>query len=96
MISARQSNGVDWFPGSLTGVAGVIADDALERDEIEVEPRDGTCRRFDASPYPRPIPNVPRERNLSGVSFAVANVTGFLARATERAEGDVFSAAKVV
>jgi hypothetical protein len=26
---------------------------------------------------------VPQERNLAGVSFAVANVTGFLARAIE-------------
>ena len=48
--------------------------------------------RFTAAPFPRPIPNVPRERNLSGVSFAVANVTGFLARATE-ALGDPFRAA---
>jgi hypothetical protein len=29
---------------------------------------------------PRPIPGVPVERNLSGLSFAVANATGFLAR----------------
>ena len=37
-----------------------------------------------ASGYPRPIPGVPVERNLSGISFAVANVTGFLARLLER------------
>lgn len=34
-----------------------------------------------ASGYPRPIPGVPPERNLKGISFAVANVTGVLARA---------------
>ena len=31
--------------------------------------------------FPRPAPGVPVERNLKGVSFAVANVTGLLARA---------------
>ncbi len=42
--------------------------------------RDGI---FYASPYPRPIPGVPVERNLQGASFAVANMTGFVARAFE-------------
>jgi hypothetical protein len=32
-----------------------------------------------ASGYPRPIPGVPAERNLKGLSFAVANATGLLA-----------------
>ena len=36
-----------------------------------------------AAPYPRPIPGVPVERNLSGISFAVANVTGVLGRVVE-------------
>jgi hypothetical protein len=49
---------------------------------------------FASSGYPRPIAGVPVERNLSGISFAVANVTGFLARlleadATARDVGDV-------
>jgi hypothetical protein len=35
---------------------------------------------YRASGYPRPIPGVPPERNLSGISFAVANVTDWLAR----------------
>ena len=34
-----------------------------------------------ASGYPRPVPGVPPSRNLKGISFAVANVTGLLARA---------------
>ena len=33
-----------------------------------------------ASPYPRPIPGVPVEQNLYGISFAVANATGLNAR----------------
>ena len=94
VVSAREWNGAMWLPGSLAGVAGVVADADLDRDEIDVTPIDGGggLPQFKAAPFPRPIPNVPRERNLSGVSFAVANVTGFLARATE-ALGDPFSAA---
>ena len=38
---------------------------------------------FRASGYPRPIPGVPREKNLAGISFAVANATGFIARGIE-------------
>jgi subtilisin family serine protease len=76
------------LPGSLdrVQVAGVEAAPDFDRDAIELYSPDGghrvLCR---ASIYPRPIPGVPRQRNLSGVSFAVANVTGFLAR---RLEGD--------
>ena len=38
---------------------------------------------FRASGFARPIPGVRPERNLNGISFAVANVTGFVARACE-------------
>ena len=78
VVSARESGGVVWLPGSIEGVASVVADSSLERDELEIDERG-----FAAAPYPRPIPGVPRERNLSGVSFAVANVSGFLARLLE-------------
>jgi hypothetical protein len=36
-----------------------------------------------ASGYPRPLPGVPRSKNLHGISFAVANATGFVVRACE-------------
>jgi subtilisin family serine protease len=83
VVSARESNEVSWLPGSLPGVVGVVADTACERNEVEITMRAGDVPLFSASPYPRPIPGVPPERNLRGVSFAVANVTGFLARALE-------------
>jgi hypothetical protein len=54
------------------------------RDEYHVVHRDGRTL-IAASGYPRDIPNVPRERNLKGISFAVANATGFVARAIEAA-----------
>jgi len=79
VVSAREAGGIVWLPGSLPGVVSVVADARLERDEVVVDDRG-----FTAAPYPRSIPGVPKERNLSGVSFAVANVTGFLARLLER------------
>ena len=66
------------LPGSLAGVVGVAADPECPRDQFRY--RDGV---FLASPYPRPIPGVPPERNLNGLSFAVANMTGFVGRALE-------------
>jgi subtilisin family serine protease len=81
VVAAREANGVLWLPGTLDGVASVVANASFERDELEVTGTD-----FIAAPYPRAIPGVPKERNLSGVSFAVANVSGFLARLLEGRE----------
>jgi Subtilase family len=66
------------WPGSLPGVISVAADEGCPRNEYM---RRG--QTFLASPYPRPIPGVPPSRNLNGVSFAVANMTGFVARVLE-------------
>ena len=63
------------LPGSLPGVIGVAPDPACPRDAYYY--RDGV---YYASPYPRPIPGVPVEANLQGISFAVANMTGHVAR----------------
>jgi subtilase family protein len=79
IVSARSMNGKACFPGSMTGVIGVEADSEIRRDEIRYS--DGLAV---ASPYPRPIPGVSPERNLHGVSFAVANVTGYLCAQTNR------------
>lgn len=65
----------EMLPGSLPGVIGVAVDEDCPRDEYRV--RDGI---YFASPYPRPIEGLPPTRNLRGVSFAVANVTGLVAR----------------
>ncbi len=64
------------LPGTLEAVIAVAADPECPRDAFRF--RDGV---FHASPYPRPIPGVPVERNLHGASFAVANMTGLVARA---------------
>jgi subtilisin family serine protease len=86
VVAALESSGRPCYPGWLAGTAAVVADAACARDEIGVVRRDSRVV-FRASPLPRPIPGVPPERNLSGVSFAVANVSGFLARLFEGGEG---------
>jgi len=83
LVSARAYDGVRCLPGRLEGVAGVLVDRQCARDEMRLSiDTDGTPV-FCASGLPRPIPGLPEERNLSGISFAVANVTGFLARFLE-------------
>jgi hypothetical protein len=66
------------LPGSLPGVIGVGPDPDCPRDVFRYH--DGM---FYASPYPRAIPGVPVDRNLHGTSFAVANMTGLVARVLE-------------
>lgn len=83
VVSAFESDGARWLPGSLEPAAGVMADLEIDRNEIRVDSEPGRSSRVHASIYPRPIPGVPRERNLSGISFSVANATGFLARILE-------------
>jgi subtilisin family serine protease len=82
LVAAGPDGGVRWLPGSLPGAVPVLVDWQCPRDEVRVSV-DGpvTTHRaiVRASGYPRPIPGVPPERNLKGVSFAVANATGLLA-----------------
>lgn len=82
LIAARETGGQPCFPGSLRGVFGVILDETCERTSYRVrQTEDGPA--FLAAGYPRPAPGIPPERNLQGASFAVANMTGFAARAWE-------------
>lgn len=75
--------GIRWLPGSLHAVVGVQVDWGCDRDELEVRLDSAGTATLRASGYPRPIPGIPPARNLAGASFAVANVTGFLARLLE-------------
>jgi subtilisin family serine protease len=79
IVAARDDDGVSWLPGSLPGVIPVQLDWDCPREHYRTCRIDGV-EVFRASGYPREIPGVPPERNLSGISFAVANVTGLLAR----------------
>lgn len=77
VVAAARHEEVDWYPGALPGAVGVLLDWECPRGEIREVGSVG-ARRYAASGYPRPIPGVPPEWNLKGISFAVANVTGVL------------------
>jgi subtilisin family serine protease len=82
VVAAGEHDGVRWLPGSLQPVVAVKADWEIDRHAYTLRVEAGRTI-VAASPYPRDIPGVPRERNLHGISFAVANATGFVARAIE-------------
>jgi subtilisin family serine protease len=81
VIAAGEQDGVRWLPGALPDVWPVLLDWSIAREECRVSMRSGAAPVCSASGYPRPIPGVPPERNLKGLSFAVANVTGLVAAA---------------
>ena len=83
VVAAGEHDGVRWLPGTLPGVVSVGLDWSLPREQcvVQIDP-DGEVR-VTASGFPRPIPGVPPERNLKGLSFAVANATGLLALALQ-------------
>jgi subtilisin family serine protease len=74
------------LPGSLPGVIAVDADEDCPRDTYRVVEQQGRLV-FRASRFPRPIPGQPVESNLQGVSFAVANLAGFVVRARQSLPG---------
>lgn len=85
LVAARDADGVPALPGSLPGVIGVGLDWDCPRGSFRSKPA-ATGVELYASGYPRSLPGVPRERNLHGISFAVANMTGFVVRACEGLE----------
>ena len=89
VIAAGEQDGARWLPGSLAGVWAVQLDWAVPRDTCKVDRLNRKGAAFRATGFPRPIPGVPPARNLKGLSFAVANVTGTVARLlAEDADGD--------
>jgi hypothetical protein len=88
LVSARDVDGRPSYPGSLGGVIGVGVDWDFERESYAC--RNGS--EFFASGYPRAIPGVPKERNLNGISFAVANMTGLVVRVCEELEDRSYDA----
>lgn len=78
VVAAAPQPGAAWLPGGLPGVVAVDVDWMCPRDECHVTIGDDHAVRVRASGYPRPIPGVPQDNNVSGLSFAVANASGFL------------------
>jgi hypothetical protein len=85
VVSAAAHEGTRWLPGALPDAMGVLLAWDLERHQMRIQA--GPPVRLQASGYPRPIPGVPPEMNLKGISFAVANATGFLACLLEKRPG---------
>jgi subtilisin family serine protease len=96
LIAAAQIGTSAVLPGNLPGVTGVGLDwscprDRFRRSSVEAQPR------WLASGYPRMLPGVAPEHNLKGVSFAVANMTGFAAKACQLAkEGSPLTVAEML
>lgn len=86
VVAADAPGAAPWLPGALDGVIPVGLDWTCPRDGYRVT-RDARRARFVATGYARPIPGVPVERNLKGISFAVAAMTGFVARLLEAHPG---------
>ncbi len=86
VVAALDEGGNEWLPGSLEGVVPVRLDWECPREAYRIAMAQGR-RVIVTSGYPRDIPHVPRERNLQGISFAVANASGFVARAREAVPG---------
>jgi subtilisin family serine protease len=87
IVAARSDEGVRWLPGSLAGVLPVEVDWTRPRDRYTAVSIDGATV-FRASGFAREIPGVPPERNVHGVSFAVANMTGFAAASAAALAGN--------
>jgi subtilisin family serine protease len=85
LVAARDADGQPCLPGSLPGVFGVGLDWETPGDLYRAEKTPNGVVYF-TSGYPRSLPGLSRERNLHGISFAVANMTGFIARACEESE----------
>ena len=79
LIAAGEDAGVRWLPGALPGVIAVELDWECPRHVYRLGETADSRAVYRASGYPRPAPGIPPERNLKGLSFAVANVTGLLA-----------------
>ena len=82
LLSAAETDSTPTLPGSMEGVLGVHVDWACPRDQFRCVHHHGRAL-WCASGFPRPLPGVPPRRNLYGVSFAVASMSGFAARACE-------------
>jgi hypothetical protein len=83
LVCARSEADRPVLPGCLDGIVSVDVDWSLPRERYRTLEPDGERCYFVASGFPRSLPGIPPRRNLHGTSFAVANMTGFVARACE-------------
>lgn len=91
LIAAREAGAEPCYPGSLDAAIGVALDWDCPRERCGMLPGGVLA----ASGHPRPIPGVEQRRNLHGISFAVANLTGLAARACEAIPAELRGRARV-
>lgn len=77
VASARNGSKGTSVPASYDSVIGVKGDGRLGEDMLRYRP--GAPCECLASPWPRSLPGLPRERNFRGNSFAAARVSGAIA-----------------
>jgi len=77
LVAPRASHDTLLIPGALATVPGAIGVEADAKLDYGRLARRGEV--LAAPPWARPLPPLPREKNLSGVSFAVAAVTNRVA-----------------
>jgi subtilisin family serine protease len=77
VASARNGSKGTSVPASYDSVIGVKGDGRLGEDMLRYRP--GASCECLASPWPRSLPGLPRERNFRGNSFAAARVSGAIA-----------------
>ncbi len=78
LVAAGHPEQADLLPASLEGVYGVICDDDLQADQIEMQAAGPyPCR---AQGIPRELDNIPSRVNLRGHSLACARVSAYLAQ----------------
>jgi subtilisin family serine protease len=85
LISARSAGAEPTLPGALPEAIGVDVDWELPRLRYRVSTVSDSPH-FATSGFPRPLPGMDPARNLHGISFAVANMSGFAARAYQTVE----------
>lgn len=78
IVSAYQANNIPLLPGSIPSVIGVTEDHNCPRESARIV--EFPTLHAAACPYSLDISGVPHQRNLHGVSFAVAHVTARVAR----------------
>ncbi|HLF32210.1 MAG TPA: S8 family serine peptidase [Xanthomonadales bacterium] len=82
LVAAGHPQRPGLLPASLPGVNGVVCDDELADDEIEMQGGGPyPCR---ARGLPRELDNIPAQANLWGHSLACARVAAYLARAGQK------------
>jgi hypothetical protein len=86
LVAAGHPQHPDLLPASLPGVYGVICDDELKDDEIEMQAAGPyPCR---ARGIPRKLDNIPSRANLRGHSLACARVTAYVAQTLNDGSAD--------